>query len=85
MTTALIIGGGVAGPVAAMALQRAGIDATIYEGSGLDGLTPHGLRHTAASLYIAAGTLANRQRALTRPRVDLGAGGECGRRSLRRR
>jgi FAD-dependent urate hydroxylase len=31
MTTALITGGGVAGPVAAMALQRAGIDATIYE------------------------------------------------------
>jgi integrase len=24
--------------------------------AGLDGLTPHGLRHTAASLYIAAGT-----------------------------
>ncbi|HSK92417.1 MAG TPA: NAD(P)/FAD-dependent oxidoreductase [Euzebyales bacterium] len=31
MTSALIIGGGVAGPVAAMALQRAGLDATIYE------------------------------------------------------
>src|SRR5215470_5322587 len=28
---ALIIGGGVAGPVAAMALQRAGIDAVVYE------------------------------------------------------
>lgn len=28
---ALIIGGGVAGPVAAMALQRAGVEATIYE------------------------------------------------------
>src|SRR5918998_296137 len=28
---ALIIGGGVAGPVAAMALQRAGIDSVIYE------------------------------------------------------
>jgi len=28
---ALIIGGGIAGPVAAMALQRAGIEATIYE------------------------------------------------------
>jgi integrase len=24
--------------------------------AGVDGLTPHGLRHTAASLYIAAGT-----------------------------
>ena len=31
MTRALIIGGGIAGPVAAMALQRAGIQATIYE------------------------------------------------------
>lgn len=32
MTKALIIGGGIAGPVAAMALQRAGIDSTVYEG-----------------------------------------------------
>jgi FAD-dependent urate hydroxylase len=31
MTRALIIGGGVAGPVAAMALQRAGIGAVVYE------------------------------------------------------
>jgi FAD-dependent urate hydroxylase len=31
LTRALIIGGGVAGPVAAMALQRAGIDAVVYE------------------------------------------------------
>jgi 2-polyprenyl-6-methoxyphenol hydroxylase-like FAD-dependent oxidoreductase len=31
MTKALIIGGGIAGPVTAMALQRAGIDSTIYE------------------------------------------------------
>ena len=29
--TALIIGGGIAGPVTAMALQKAGIDATVYE------------------------------------------------------
>lgn len=29
--TAIVIGGGIAGPVAAMALQRAGIDATVYE------------------------------------------------------
>jgi FAD-dependent urate hydroxylase len=28
---ALIIGGGIGGPVAAMALQRAGIKATVYE------------------------------------------------------
>jgi FAD-dependent urate hydroxylase len=31
MTKALIIGGGIAGPVAAMALQRAGIESVIYE------------------------------------------------------
>ena len=31
MARARIIGGGVAGPVAAMALQRAGIDAVVYE------------------------------------------------------
>ncbi|HEX2144534.1 MAG TPA: FAD-dependent monooxygenase [Glycomyces sp.] len=29
--TAIVIGGGVAGPVAALALQKAGIDATVYE------------------------------------------------------
>src|SRR3954470_16139443 len=31
VTRALIIGGGVAGPVAAMALQKAGIDSTVHE------------------------------------------------------
>jgi FAD-dependent urate hydroxylase len=31
MTTALIIGGGIAGPVAAMAMQRVGIDVVVYE------------------------------------------------------
>ncbi|MEV0096507.1 NAD(P)/FAD-dependent oxidoreductase [Streptomyces sp. NPDC050738] len=29
--TAVVIGGGIAGPVAAMALQKAGIEATVYE------------------------------------------------------
>ena len=29
--TALVIGGGIAGPVAAMALRKAGIDATVHE------------------------------------------------------
>lgn len=29
--TALVIGGGIAGPVAAMALQKAGIQAGVYE------------------------------------------------------
>jgi FAD-dependent urate hydroxylase len=31
MTTALVIGGGIAGPVAAMALQRAGVEAVVCE------------------------------------------------------
>jgi 2-polyprenyl-6-methoxyphenol hydroxylase-like FAD-dependent oxidoreductase len=31
MTGALVIGGGVAGPVAAMALRRVGIEAIVYE------------------------------------------------------
>jgi FAD-dependent urate hydroxylase len=31
MTKALIIGGGIAGPVAAMALRKAGLEATVYE------------------------------------------------------
>ncbi|MYW90517.1 FAD-dependent monooxygenase [Amycolatopsis rubida] len=31
MTTAMIIGGGIAGPVTAMALQKAGIDSAVYE------------------------------------------------------
>ena len=31
INTALVIGSGVAGPVAAMALRRAGIDAAVYE------------------------------------------------------
>jgi 2-polyprenyl-6-methoxyphenol hydroxylase-like FAD-dependent oxidoreductase len=40
MTKALIIGGGIAGPVTAMALQRAGIDSVVYEayGRGSDGV-----------------------------------------------
>jgi FAD-dependent urate hydroxylase len=32
--TALVIGGGIAGPIAAMALQQAGIEATVYEAYG---------------------------------------------------
>lgn len=49
--TAIVIGGGIAGPVTALALHRAGIEATIYEAypSGADGmggriaLAPNGL------------------------------------------
>lgn len=53
--TALVIGGGIGGPVAAMALRRAGIDATVYEaypstadgiGGGLN-IAPNGLASLA--------------------------------------
>ena len=53
--TAMIVGGGVAGPVAAAALLRAGIEPTVYEaysgpaegiGGGL-GLDPNGVRALA--------------------------------------
>jgi FAD-dependent urate hydroxylase len=51
MTHTIIIGGGIAGPVAAMALDRVGITATVYERhdqpadgvGGLIGLAPNGL------------------------------------------
>ncbi|KAA9148782.1 FAD-dependent monooxygenase [Amycolatopsis acidicola] len=50
--TALIIGGGIAGSVAAMALHRAGIEATVHEAydtaadgiGGMLGLAPNGVR-----------------------------------------
>ncbi|HVV09815.1 NAD(P)/FAD-dependent oxidoreductase [Amycolatopsis sp.] len=50
--TALIIGGGIAGSVTAMALHRAGIEATVYEAydsaadgvGGMLGLAPNGVR-----------------------------------------
>lgn len=66
MTTALVIGGGVAGPVAAMALAQAGIAATVHEAhprtadgvggfltlqvNGIDALRAVGLGDTVADL-----------------------------------
>jgi 2-polyprenyl-6-methoxyphenol hydroxylase-like FAD-dependent oxidoreductase len=49
--TAVVVGGGIAGPITAMALQRAGIQATVYEAyataadgvGGMLGLAPNGL------------------------------------------
>jgi 2-polyprenyl-6-methoxyphenol hydroxylase-like FAD-dependent oxidoreductase len=62
ISSALVIGGGVAGPVTAMALRQAGIEATVfeaYEGSAAGvgaalGLAPNGL---AALDAIGAGDL----------------------------
>jgi 2-polyprenyl-6-methoxyphenol hydroxylase-like FAD-dependent oxidoreductase len=51
--TALVIGGGIGGPAMAMALQKAGIDATVYEArpNGADGI---GVMLTLASNGIHA-------------------------------
>jgi FAD-dependent urate hydroxylase len=54
--TAAVIGGGIAGPVTAVALQRAGIEATLHEAyatpadgvGGMLGLAPNGLDALAA-------------------------------------
>src|SRR5712691_5336123 len=66
MTRALIIGGGIAGPTTAMALQRVGLDAVLYEAhprttdevgsyftltpNGLDALRAIGALHTATAI-----------------------------------
>ncbi|MGW1741413.1 FAD-dependent monooxygenase [Nocardia sp. NPDC001965] len=78
--TALVIGGGIAGPVAATALRKAGIDARVYEaypnpaytiGSGL-ALAPNGV---AALDVIGAGD-AVRDIAVSVPRMALSVGGK---------
>jgi FAD-dependent urate hydroxylase len=46
--TALVIGAGIAGPVAAMALRKAGIQATVYEAH------PSGAERAGAFLTIAS-------------------------------
>jgi len=55
LKTALVIGGGIAGPVTALALRKAGLDAVVYEAypSSADGLggtlmiAPNGLNALA--------------------------------------
>lgn len=78
--TALVIGGGIAGPVVATALRKAGIAAEIYEsypgpahtiGSGL-ALAPNGV---AALDLIGAGD-AVRDIAVPVPRMSLSVGGK---------
>ncbi|WP_433461806.1 FAD-dependent oxidoreductase [Spirillospora sp. CA-128828] len=80
MTRALIIGGGVAGPVTAMALQKAGIDATVYEAydSSADGV---GAFLTLAVNGIAAlGTLEAhpvvRDKGFATTKMSIGMGGK---------
>jgi FAD-dependent urate hydroxylase len=67
MTKALIAGGGIAGPVTAMALQRAGIEAVVYE--------PHrpGAGDAGSYLTVATNGLdALRAIGADRPVVDAG-------------
>ncbi|MFE7121166.1 FAD-dependent oxidoreductase, partial [Streptomyces sp. NPDC057654] len=52
MTRALIIGGGVAGPVTALALRKAGIDSTVYEAY------PRGAEDVGAFLMLFANGVA---------------------------
>src|SRR5881396_925480 len=67
MTKALIIGGGIAGPVAAVALQRAGIEPVVYEAYRANTGT------AAAFLTVAVNGLdALRALDLHRPVMDMG-------------
>ena len=67
MTTALIIGGGIAGPVTAVALQRAGIASVVYEAY------PENAGTAGAFLTVAVNGLdALRALDLHRPVMDLG-------------
>lgn len=78
VSTAAVIGGGIAGPVAALALRRAGIKATIYEAyetsaEGIGGtiaLAPNGV---AALEHVDAAT-AVMDRALPSPRLVMAIG-----------
>lgn len=55
----IVIGGGIAGPVTAMALQKAGIEATVYEAyasaadgvGGMLGLAPNGFDAHSTARY----------------------------------
>ena len=55
--SALVIGGGVAGPVAAMALQKGGIDAVVYEAfpSRADGAGGQWQRVALARAFLRGG------------------------------
>lgn len=77
--TALVIGGGIAGPVAAMALLKAGIEATVHEAypaesNGIGGalaLAPNGL----AALGVIGADDAVRSIAIPIPRMAMSVGG----------
>ncbi len=76
--TALVIGGGIAGPVAAIALRRAGIEATVYEAydetaDGVGGeliLAPNGM----AALAVIDAATAVADAGIPMPRMVLETG-----------
>lgn len=88
MSTALIIGAGVAGPVAAMALQRVGVDAVIYEAYATSAddvgafltLAPNGFN--ALSAIGADGVVSGIGFATSRMRFYSGTGKELGQAAL---
>ena len=51
--TAIVVGGGIAGPVAALALRKAGIAATVYEAypSTADGMRPCSSRARSTPMW----------------------------------
>lgn len=82
--TALVIGGGIAGPATAMALRKAGIEATVYEAypSAADGvgvtltIAPNGL--AALRTIGAEDAVLGLGQPLTRSRMYDGRGGRLG-------
>jgi 2-polyprenyl-6-methoxyphenol hydroxylase-like FAD-dependent oxidoreductase len=78
METAIVIGGGIAGPVAALALRKAGIDARVYEAypqptEGIGGalaLEPNGL--AALAVIGAADAVRSVATPITRSVLTLG-------------
>ena len=61
--TAIVIGGGIAGPVTALALRKAGIDATVYEAYPT---TADGIGGTLALAPNGVAALRRRRRATRR-------------------
>jgi 2-polyprenyl-6-methoxyphenol hydroxylase-like FAD-dependent oxidoreductase len=78
VNTALVIGGGIAGPVAAIALRKAGVDATVYEAyprpseeiGGALALEPNGL--AALDVIGAAEAVRSVSTPITRSVLALG-------------
>ncbi|MFC4858727.1 FAD-dependent oxidoreductase [Actinophytocola glycyrrhizae] len=80
MTVALIAGGGIAGPVTAMALRKAGIEATVYEAydraaDGVGAFLTLATNGLAALRTLDLHTLV-RERGFDTPSMTIGMGGK---------